>query len=79
VLDQDGWQVWVRELSQGRKAVGIFNFAEEFRALRLDPGALGLEDGCALRDLWRQKDLGPLKPGFDARVPAHGVLLLGAG
>jgi alpha-galactosidase len=76
VLNDDGWQVWVRELADGRKAVGIFNFGDGFRSLRLDAAALDLRSGAALRDLWRQKNLGPLTPGRAMRVPAHGVLLL---
>jgi hypothetical protein len=79
VLDQDGWQVWVRKLSDGRQAVGVFNLGDEFRTLRLDPAALGLPASARLRDLWRQRDAGALTPGFAARVPAHGVLLLGVG
>jgi hypothetical protein len=79
VLNDNGWQVWVRELADGRQAVGVFNFSSEFRTLHLDPAALGLKAGAALRDLWRQRNLGRLHPGFGAQVPAHGVLLLAVG
>ena len=79
VLDADDWQVWVRDLADGGKAVGIFNFGAQFRTLRLDLAALGLKSGASLRDLWRQKTLGTLRPGYGARVPAHGVLLLSLG
>ncbi|HLQ12934.1 MAG TPA: putative Ig domain-containing protein [Steroidobacteraceae bacterium] len=79
VLNQDGWQVWVRELADGRKAVGVFNFADQYRALRLDPAALGLAGGAPLRDLWRHQALGRLQRGYTAAVPAHGVLLLAVG
>ncbi len=79
LVNRDGWQVWVRNLADGRKAVGVFNFGAQFRELPLDISALGLGAGAAVRDLWRQKDLGPLQPGFKAQVPAHGVLLLAVG
>jgi hypothetical protein len=79
VLDQDGWQVWVRDLADGRKAVGVFNFSDQYRALRLDPEALGLAGGATLRDLWRHQALGRLQRGYAAAVPAHGVLLLAVG
>jgi hypothetical protein len=79
LLDQDGWQVWVRELADGRKAIGVFNFGARYRVLHLDPEALGLAGGSALRDLWRQRALGRLQRGYRASVPAHGVLLLGVG
>ena len=77
LLDHDGWQVWARDLADGSKAVGVFNFGEQFRTLPLDMAALHLPAGGKARDLWRQKELGPLTKGFVARVPTHGVLLLG--
>jgi hypothetical protein len=76
LLNADDWQVWVRPLSDGRRAVGVFNLGAEFRTLRLEPRVLGLREGARLRDLWRQRDLGALRTGFEARVPPHGVLLL---
>jgi hypothetical protein len=79
VLEQDAWQVWVRELADGRQAVGVFNFGDQYRSLPLDPEALGLANGAPLRDLWRHKPLGRLQPGYTAAVPAHGVLLLAVG
>jgi hypothetical protein len=78
VLDHDGWQIWVRNLGDGSRAIGIFNFGDEFRSLALDPAALGVTNNAALRDVWRQKALGSLTPGFSANVPAHGVLLVRA-
>ena len=79
VLVSDNWQVWVRELSDGRHAVGVFNLGAQFRMLKLRPQILGLSSGARVRDLWRQKDLGALRTGFEVRVPAHGVLLLAVG
>jgi hypothetical protein len=78
VLDRDGWQIWARDLSDGSRAIGIFNFGDGFRSLALDPATLGVAGNAALRDVWRQKALGPLTPGFSAHVPAHGVLLVRA-
>ena len=79
VLERDGWQVWVRELSDGRHALGVFNLGARFRSVTLSAQELGLVGGESLRDLWRQQDLEKLAAaGFEARVPGHGVLLLGA-
>ena len=79
VYHQDDWDVWVRELADGRKAVGIFNFGKGFRRLniaQLDP-ALALD--APMRDVWRQRPIGRLTREFEAAVPEHGVLLLTVG
>jgi hypothetical protein len=72
----DGWEIWVRELADGRKAVGVFNFDEQYRKLRLAGRVPELAVGSPLRDLWREKALGRLTESFEAGLPAHGVLLL---
>jgi hypothetical protein len=79
VYHQDGWDIWIRQLADGRKAVGIFNFGKGFRRLNianLDPA---LTVGMPMRDVWRQKSIGKLAPEFEAAVPEHGVLLLAIG
>ncbi len=76
---QDGWEIWVRELSDGRRAVGVFNAGEHFRRLRLAGRVPELQPGMPLRDVWRQRALAPLNTTFEAGVPAHGVLLLTVG
>ena len=77
VRDADNWQVWVRELADGRHAIGVFNFGDSFRSIKLDARSLGFKPGAPLRDLWRQRNVGRFTPGFELRVPAHGVVLLG--
>jgi alpha-galactosidase len=37
---------------------------------------LGLVGTKAVRDLWRQKDLGQFQDEFKSTVPRHGVILL---
>ena len=77
VLDHDGWQVWVKELEGGARAVGIFNMADSFRRTALDPALFG-RAGLAYRarDAWRQHDLGQHRGALQVAVPAHGVVLL---
>jgi alpha-galactosidase len=75
----DEWEIWVRELADGRQAVGVFNFGDRFRRLKLAGHVPELAPGVALRDVWRQQDLAPLTAGYAAAVPAHGVLLLAVG
>jgi hypothetical protein len=79
VWAKGGWEIWVRELADGRKALGVFNFNDRFGSLRLAGIVPALTVGAPLRDLWRQHSLGPLTAAFQARLPAHGVMLLAVG
>lgn len=66
-------QIWTRPLSDGSRAVGIFNVGTE--PLRVDFGKylkqLGLEELSSVRDLWRQKDLSTTDLRY--YIPTHGV------
>jgi len=69
-------EVWVRELEDGSRAVGLFNRGEgvaEVTALWAD---IGVQGGQRVRDLWRQKDLGVHKDSITAYVARHGVVML---
>ncbi len=77
VLDRNGWQVWVKELEGGAKAVGVFNMGASFGRFELEPALFGRgAEPYQPRDTWRQRDL-PLRNGTTVlAVPAHGVALL---
>jgi alpha-galactosidase len=76
-LLQDGdVQVWAKDLADGSKAVGIFNLGEQPVTYKLALDKLGLNGKCALRDLWRQKDLGKESRTFTTHVNRHGVTLV---
>ena len=62
--------------ANGGTAIGIFNFGNTYRRLR--PAGLvdALPPGAAVRDAWRQKDLGKLSADSEFGIPEHGVLLL---
>jgi alpha-galactosidase len=69
-------EIWVRELEDGSKAVGLFNRGEglaEITALWSDIGVAGPQK---VRDLWRSKDLGVSDGSFTAYVARHGVVLV---
>ncbi len=88
--DQDGFQVWLRPLSDGSFALGLFNMDgygqtpesyfrwgdEQPRAFDLDFEQLNLPGKMKLRDSWRQEDLGIFSEKFITTVPYHGVRLL---
>ena len=76
VYRQDGWDIWARELADGRKAVGIFNFGNSYRRIRPIGLVDALPPGAAVRDAWRQKNLGKLSADSEFGIPEHGVLLL---
>jgi hypothetical protein len=75
VLEHDGWQVWVKRLSGGRRAVGVFNMGSEYRRFQLLPGMLDMTRFAKVRDAWRQRNLGQVASGLTVATPAHGVAL----
>jgi hypothetical protein len=75
VVDGD-IQVWVKELSGGGKAAGIFNLGKSTVKYTLDLQKAGLSPGQELRDLWRQKFLGEPGKTMELTVPSHGVILI---
>jgi alpha-galactosidase len=78
ILDKDQLQVWIKELEDGSKAVGIFNLSDSSLQPTINFSTIKLAAELKLRDVWKQKDLGSYKRSFIAAIPAHGVLLLNA-
>ena len=78
-LKTDTYQVWIKELQDGSRAVGIFNLSDKDDVIRFYWNNLGLTDDHKVRDLWRQKDLGNYKSMFSTKVAAHGVTLIRIG
>jgi hypothetical protein len=71
-IDEDGVQMWSRDLYDGTLAVGIFNLNEASLPVDL-AGALdkiGIKDVANVRDLWRQQDI----PMGLYHIAPHGVL-----
>jgi alpha-galactosidase len=77
-LYQDGdLDVWARRLSGGRYAVGLFNRGSSPRDISIELAKVGFPGGARLlRDVWKEKDLGPHSGTFTDTVPSHGVTLL---
>jgi alpha-galactosidase len=69
-------EIWLKEMADGSRAVGLFNRADQPQTVSFDFSKGTLEGEWMVRDLWRQKDLGQFSGCFSAEVPAHGVLLL---
>jgi alpha-galactosidase len=69
-------QVWAKDLSDGSKAVGLFNVTLTEQDVNLKFADLGISGKNKIRDLWRQKDLGEFQDCFETKGPAHGVVFI---
>jgi alpha-galactosidase len=69
-------QIWVKELADGSRAIGVFNLARQPQTIQVKWTQLGLRAPSRLRDLWRQKDLPADAETLSATVAPHGATLL---
>jgi len=72
VIDGD-IQIWSRPLSDGSRAIGIFNVGTKEQKVDFNKykKALGIGNISKIRDLWRQKDLSTTDTGY--LIAPHGV------
>jgi alpha-galactosidase len=70
------FQMWVKELADGSKAVGIFNMGDTYKNISINFGNLGLEGKYKIRDLWRQINVGNASDSYSSNIPPHGVSLI---
>lgn len=78
VMQTKGSEIWVKDLHDGSKAIGVFNRGAVPQEVTLSWSDAGLTGKQALRDLWSHRDLGTFKTKYVALVPRHGALLLRA-
>jgi alpha-galactosidase len=74
--NDQGREVWVKELEDGSKAVGLFNRGETETTVTAKWSDLNVSGRQRVRDLWRQKELTPTNREFITTVPRHGVVLV---
>ena len=68
---------YAKPLDDGSWAVGLFNLSETPATVTVQWSDLGLTGKQAVRDLWRQKDLGIFETRFETQnVAPHGVVLV---
>jgi alpha-galactosidase len=79
VIKTETIEVWVKDLEDGTKAIGIFNTGSETKEFPLELNRIGVTGSVVLRDLWRQKSLGSFDNVFKTPIPSHGVVLVKAG
>lgn len=76
VIVEGDIQVWLKKLSDGNHAAGIFNLSDSTVNYSFSFKAAGLAENLKVRDLWRQKDSGAFTDSFNAAIPSHGVVLV---
>jgi len=72
------YEIWVKPLADGSKAVGLFNRADPWAGdapIKINFKDLGFKGAAQVRDVWNAKDLGAMEE-YVASVPGHGVVLL---
>ncbi len=81
-IQSGDFEVWVKDLAGGAKAVGVFEVGdhdlglEEDARFVLDWKAAGLEGGAwNVRDLWRQRNLGACSGSMAVSLGEHGAEL----
>jgi hypothetical protein len=79
IFKNDDYCVYVKELEDGSKAVGIFNISGKYQTINLTWASLGLGGYTKVRDVWRGKYLITNNKTFKTSVPSHGVELVRLG
>ncbi len=72
----DDFEVWARDLEDGSVAVGLFNKTEKALYVPVEMIDMKLEGKHAMRDLWKQSDLGIVRDHFEMKVLPHGGRLV---
>ncbi len=76
VRQEGPFEVWMKALADGSKAVGLFNRGEDATQISVSFREIGLGETASVRDLWARKDLGSFTGSYSAEVPKHGVVLI---
>jgi alpha-galactosidase len=69
-------EIWAKPLSDGGKAVALFNRGELESPMALKLSDVGLGQSVSLHDVWAGKDVEVKNGTYTATVPKHGVVLL---
>jgi hypothetical protein len=75
VAEEGSTEVWARDLSDGRKAVALFNRGTMDATVSVTFSELGMPDAPAVRDLWQREDVTGMTSEISATVPAEGALM----
>jgi hypothetical protein len=70
-----GGEVWARELSGGRKAVGFFNRGTQDAMMSVEYSQLDMGQAPVVRDLWHRADVVAAGDSLSVNVPAGAALV----
>lgn len=76
LINNKNIQVWVKQLADGSKAIGIFNMGEKYKSYSLPLNQIGIKKPVTVRDVWKQKYIGASMRDISFNIPPHGVRLL---
>ena len=78
VKKDKGMEVWVKQLSDGSRAVGLLNRTGASAGITVQWTELGYPEkvSASVRDLWAHESVGVHKGGYTAQVPSHGVVVI---
>lgn len=81
VRDDGDLEVWVKQLSDGSRAVVLFNRGESNEMMTVGWTEIGYPVylKALVRDLWQKKDIGKFEEKYSVEVPSHGVVMLKVG
>jgi alpha-galactosidase len=72
-------EVWSRPLSDGSRAVALFNRGMKPYSVTARWSDIGVTGRRRVRDLWLKKDLGEFENSYTVTVPRHGAMMIRVG
>jgi len=76
VIRQGTTEVWARDLSGGRRAVGLFNRGADDATVTVSFAQLGVSGAQVVRDVWRRANISATGASISLNVPYHAGTLL---
>ena len=70
------FELWARPLTNGRKAVALFNRTNGTDIMTLNLADVGWKGPAKARDVWAHTDLPTIHDTYSVKVPTHSVVLL---
>jgi alpha-galactosidase len=76
VIKEGTTEIWYKSLEDGSVGLALFNRGVDKVKVTAPLTRLHLEGRWAVRDVWRQRDLGEFSKEYSTEVPPHGSVLL---